>query len=499
MKSIATKSMVSLTLHLLLALSLIFALLLHNAQGKFEDSWNTQLANTDAALKVALEEPVFTYDSGMVSKIIDAFIENPNVYSIKASDPGGMVLGEGTDEQVVEEKFLQSFTHELTRNDELIGQFQIVYRNDHSESLITEIQITFAVVGLGVLFVILFTNWLTLKNKVLMPLNRVGDAMKEIASGDGNLTLRIESKGSDEIAQLAGDFNTFVEKLQNLVISTKATSSELMQRSTVLTDSSVQQSTLIVNQKSELEQASTALSQMTSTTSEIAHSASETALQTQKCNELAGQGKHHIENTVEQVDLLSENMVDTSNRMNELSAKTETIANVLTVIKGIAEQTNLLALNAAIEAARAGEQGRGFAVVADEVRSLAKRTQDSTTEIESIILELQQSSESLVESMTVSEEALQNTLTVSSELTVTLEDIFQSISLVSDMNTQIATASEEQHSVVRDVSDNVQSIFGLSEEAANEAENVGSVTTNMVEHCIELDATLDRFKVKNQG
>jgi methyl-accepting chemotaxis protein len=237
------------------------------------------------------------------------------------------------------------------------------------------------------------------------------------------------------------------------------------------------------------------MNEMTTTTAEVGHNANQTAENTQETARIAREGASVVQKTADQIGSLSQEMSATSERIGRLREDSDNIGTVLGVIKSIAEQTNLLALNAAIEAARAGEQGRGFAVVADEVRSLAQRTQESTQEIEKIIQELQGSAHNAVESMNSSQSLIEDTVTNSRESGEILNTIQNNVDGINDMNSHIATAAQEQSSVAESVNVNITQIHNASKQVSDDADAVYKFSEKLSELSSDLKNELSQFKV----
>lgn len=234
---------------------------------------------------------------------------------------------------------------------------------------------------------------------------------------------------------------------------------------------------------------------MSSATEEIATNALTTADNTNSCNQLAVHSTKIVNTTVEGIHSLGESISDTSEKISDLKQKSDHINTVLDVIKGIAEQTNLLALNAAIEAARAGEQGRGFAVVADEVRALAQRTQSSTEEIESIIADLQSSSEQTTQMMNSTQEELNETTTQSGLAIAALDDIIIKINEINEMNTLIATATDEQNTVVNEISEKIHAINSIAAKVTSNTSFVDGLSTEIDTLSVNINSALSKFKL----
>jgi methyl-accepting chemotaxis protein len=341
----------------------------------------------------------------------------------------------------------------------------------------------------------MITNWAVLTRYVVNPIKTVADAMAEIAQGGGDLTQRLTVVNDDEIGMLSNNFNTFISNLHELIQRIVNSADELLVCSGDIKSNAGRNATATQQQLREIEQAATALHEMTATTQEVAQNASDTADKTQSCNELAMTGSAIVRKTVDEIHNLSSEITTTSEKIVELKDKSEHINTVLEVIKEIAEQTNLLALNAAIEAARAGEQGRGFAVVADEVRGLAQRTQQSTEEIEVIIKDLQSSSEESNRMMEVSSGTLAQAVEESGKATLSLEEIIRDINMINDMNTQVATAAEEQTVVAGEISEKVSTINDITSEVTENAGYVGELGSRLDSLSSSIKDDLSKFKL----
>ncbi|MDA0383121.1 methyl-accepting chemotaxis protein [Vibrio owensii] len=330
---------------------------------------------------------------------------------------------------------------------------------------------------------------------VVKPINDIKEAMVQIASGEGDLSQRISINSQDEIGQLAGGFNQFVTKIQATVSQVVESSNTLRQEMNNLNalTSTIADST--VGQQRDSEAVAAAVHEMQVTSRNVSDTATEAALASQTANEELSNTNVILEQTVAAIRDLAGEIESASQVINTLDNDVSNIASVLDVIRGIAEQTNLLALNAAIEAARAGEQGRGFAVVADEVRSLASRTQKSTGEIQAMIEKLQAGAAQAVEVMQGSKSSSEDTIQSAGLATESLAEILNAIARMNEMNTHIATAAGQQSSVSDEVNSNVQGIADSSTSIVDVVSQAQQSLSMLSEQTQQLDKQVSQFRV----
>ena len=329
---------------------------------------------------------------------------------------------------------------------------------------------------------------------ITMPLNAAVEAMEDLAQGEGDLTRRLDAKGKSEISAMSRSFNSFAAKVQALVSQVAESVQNLSQ--VVHEVSSVVEQTQggVQQQRQETERVATAINEMTATVQEVASNANLAADSAQQADDNAQTGKRVVSDTVQSINDLASEIETGANVVYKLEKDAEAIGTVLDVIKGIAEQTNLLALNAAIEAARAGEQGRGFAVVADEVRTLASRTQQSTEEIQNMIESLQVQAREAVKAITLGQEKANTSVDNASNAGSALNSITDSVSTISSMNLQIATASEEQSHVAEEINRNIVNISQVAEENALSSERLARSSDDLARLDSELESLVSQFK-----
>lgn len=331
--------------------------------------------------------------------------------------------------------------------------------------LLTQLGLSAVVLLLSVLAI----SWLV--NLLLGPLGRVSQALARIADGNGDLTQRIEVDTQDEVGVLADSFNRFVGSQHQLISHIRHLAGELDADA----EHSLKTNHLAVaelqRQQQEVAMVATAVTEMASATNEIAANAENTATAAQQSAASSFQGKELVNKTRSSINSLADEVTQATEVIEDLSRHAQSISSILATIQGIAEQTNLLALNAAIEAARAGEQGRGFAVVADEVRVLSRRTQDSTQEVHATIETLQRTTAKAVSLMESSQMLAGNSVEDANAAVKALEEITQAVNVISDMAGQIATAAEEQTQVTGEITQNTVAIKDVTDEITEAAKS----------------------------
>ncbi|AUY08256.1 MULTISPECIES: methyl-accepting chemotaxis protein [Aeromonas] len=333
----------------------------------------------------------------------------------------------------------------------------------------------------GVLFILVILGvtlaaTVVIGNRVTRPLADAVAALNDIADGDGDLTQRLKVQSKDEVGQLAAAFNRFVERIQSVVSQVGETSHQLLGAVDRLHSLSEHADRQMQGHGKETDQVVTAVTEMSSTAQEVAASASNAACATSDAARESDAARGVVNSAIGSINRLVDEVHVAAGVIEQLAHETGKIGSVVEVIRGIADQTNLLALNAAIEAARAGEQGRGFAVVADEVRSLAGRTQQSTKEINEMLQRLQGGVKQAVEVMQASEARSQETVQEASHIASSLDSMVAAVGTINDMNIQIATAAEEQHAVSEEINKNLVAIQQIVSELT-EASGESSTTT----------------------
>lgn len=355
----------------------------------------------------------------------------------------------------------------------------------------------FKLAGLAlVLSVPLLLLFVLIIRSITRPLKRINAAMVDIAQGEGDLTRRLNADGGDELAQLAASFNEFVSKIQQLVKSVQHSAQEEERAAERLAALSSQSSEQSDELRSQTDSVATAINELSSSAGEVAEHARTAAESANTADEEAGRSAVIVREAVNNIEALTAQLRKAGEQARLLQDGSDKIGNILGVIVAIAEQTNLLALNAAIEAARAGEAGRGFAVVADEVRTLATRTQQSTDEISTIVDSIQGAIKDVTHIISDVEQRSQTTNDGALKAEQAISQIQEAVANISSMNVQIASATDEQSRVTRDLSENVTGISDLSGDNQSANQQVAEVSQKLTKNSIDLSQLVSRFKTE---
>ena len=362
----------------------------------------------------------------------------------------------------------------------------------HADALYTQVKITVIGALIAVALLTLCLAWLLIRS-IVVPIRQAVDVAEQVAAGD--LGRPIHSEGNDETARLLKALASMQASLRETLQLISSTSTQLAAAAQQMSQSTHQDSSRLQQQHNEIEQAATAVNEMTAAVEEVARNAVSTSDTTRQSTAQATQGQARVTQTLDAIQAMSSDVGIALQQVQTLAEQSREIGKVLDVIRAIAEQTNLLALNAAIEAARAGEAGRGFAVVADEVRALAHRTQQSTLEIEQMIGRVQGDTDSVVQSMHGNSQRVAQTLSIAEQAGLALGEITRAMEQIHERNLVIASASEEQAQVAREVDRNLINIRDLSTQTSAGANQSNAASQELSRLAVDLNALVTQFKL----
>lgn len=395
-----------------------------------------------------------------------------------------------------EERYFQKTSELLEFIDKLeaLGDSQVENKTGEIETITAEVKIAIAItmlVGIAVAIgIIVFTI-----RVVVSPITKVTQRMRDIAEGEGDLTVRLDVHGHDEIAELSTAFNAYTAKIHEMVTKVADATAQLAASSEQTARITSAASDQVERQKYESELVAAAVTEMAHAAHDVARSAEGAAAAVHSADEKSQSGNQIVTNTMNSIHALAGEVGVANGVITELADESEKIGKILDVIRNVTEQTNLLALNAAIEAARAGEQGRGFAVVADEVRTLAQRTQASTLEIHSIIQRLQEGTGKAVLAMEKGRQQVNQSVTQFEGVNEAFRNIADAVRSATDMTTQIAAAAEQQNAVSEEVGRNVTNIRDAAEESAKSTRQVMDANLGVAELATQLQGLVGSFKI----
>ncbi len=367
------------------------------------------------------------------------------------------------------------------------------YRAQRSAVLYSQ---TYTAVGLSLLGLVITSIIVSiLVTRAVLPLHHIVASLKDVAAGGGDLTVRLKVENRDDIGQLAIAFNHFMDKLQPMIADIRHSSEDVSLAAEELSKQTAQSSQQMGEHSQETDKVVTAVTEMSATAREVAVNTNATAQAIESATQQILKAQQDVGLTIEGISALVGEVNLTSDAIKDLSQDANQITQVLKVIGDIAEQTNLLALNAAIEAARAGEQGRGFAVVADEVRSLASRTQNSTKEIGDMLNALNQGVSKAVSSMALSQERGEKTATESAQISEMLAGISQAVGTIQDMGIQTASAAEQQSAVAEDINQNLVTIQHIVNELTENLKESEAISYRLTNSGQKVGNLVGNFKV----
>jgi methyl-accepting chemotaxis protein len=458
---------------------------------------------------------------------LQALIEGVNVVDDAVGlivDQNGMVLASTSEEAKVQDNIndisdLSSFSKRMVNNETLIEEISLngmvnilvstrielegskpwylMIAVDKEAAFATVNEASWQLLILSSIITIFFVIILILiLNRIYQPVIALKELVENLSSGDGDLTQRLIVSGEDDLGQIATSVNSFIESLQLMMLDVKRVSIRLSEGLDVLKTHSDESTAILGKHQQETDQVVTAVEELSVTAELVAENAQDTAMFTQEANASGETSKETIINAQKSLKRLAQEVESATVNVANMSQETQDIGSILNVIGAIAEQTNLLALNAAIEAARAGEQGRGFAVVADEVRALAGRTQASTGEIEQALAKLQKESVSVVSSIDSTRNTSQQTVSEAAAVAESLETMTGFVTKINDLSSQIASSAQEQNAVIREISQNMSRIHIMVQELTTMGISVNQETNQIHDVNAQLNNIVASFKLE---
>nr|VVV02784.1 Methyl-accepting chemotaxis protein McpP [Aliivibrio wodanis] len=374
-----------------------------------------------------------------------------------------------------------------------IDQQVSMYRTDRENQLRDHTLSAIGLSSIGLILTIVMVSFIVAKG--IAPLQHIADSLKDVAAGDGDLTARLKIESQDEIGEVAQAFNEFMDKLHPLIKEIRSSAQAVKQAANDLDNQTCGANIKMQTHCLETDKVVTAVTEMSATSREVANNTNATSHAIESANVQISEAQEEVDLAINGIETLVSEVNTTSEAIQELSQQTEKITNVLQVIGEIASQTNLLALNAAIEAARAGEQGRGFAVVADEVRSLASRTQNSTQEIGDMLQSLHAGVGLAVSTMNTSQERGNQTVAESVQIRESLLGIQQAVSTIQDMGIQTASAAEQQSVVAEDINQNLVAIQHIVNELSGNLQQSEVISSTLSESGEQMTSLVGSFKL----
>ena len=474
------------------------------ASTELKQQQNNQVEAVVSRLAQSLPSTIWNFEIDQLISIIESEVMSKDTLGIFVYDEKGLIAGRmKLGETSVETQTLPESADNIQQRPMLyedsgrtvtIGHITLLVDDTEINCMLRDSLIRLVVQTLAMIIVLSLIIRLLLNRIVVAPITTISDALHDIAKVEGDLTRRLSVTGTDEISALASSFNEFVEKISDMVkqvivaAESMTESTEKMKSMTALTHKEASE------QRLETDEIATAMHEMNASAQEVAQSAQHASTSMNEADTNGKLCRGVLAQTIDVIDTQANNIESNRQVVSELEKEVEDITSVLEVIRNIAGQTNLLALNAAIEAARAGEQGRGFAVVADEVRTLASRTQDSTDEIQLKIAGLQAGTEKVVAMIQQTKESSDHTVTQANNADASLSDITKSMSLINNMNTQIASAAEQQFSVTEDISQRLVRMVEISDATSQGTNKTQQASINLAQLANNLCIQMRYFK-----
>ncbi|MEZ9310997.1 methyl-accepting chemotaxis protein [Vibrio sp. 10N.286.49.F3] len=458
---------------------------------RLNTDYTQDVESTVGLADAALVEAIFAYDFEQAQAVTDALINSEILRSVVVVDQRGKEISSSG----ISVKNLSNTEHSVVRGDAKIGtitfQFDpaIIGQSMQDEMLLMMFSIVL------VLVMVVVSVYFFMRSVVIQPIDDVTNSLHRLSTGDADLSQRISVKSNNEIGRLTKNFNDLMDNLTDMIGSVANISDNISDISNTLTTVARKSQDDAQSQQASMQTAATSLEEVSVTAEDVYRNAEATLAKTQEAINCVEEGGRLVEQNGSLATSLSEQISETSQRIDALIQSSSDIGSVVEVILSIAEQTNLLALNAAIEAARAGDQGRGFAVVADEVRALAQKTQNSTSEIETIVSSLQSNAKRAADSMGASLVSSQEVTAAAITLSANLQKISVDIESINSMNSEVAVATKQQSEVTKTIAINIDDLNQLSSSLSASATGVNAKVEEIQGVNRDLTSNIGRFNM----
>ncbi|WP_409525683.1 methyl-accepting chemotaxis protein [Nitrincola sp. MINF-07-Sa-05] len=488
---------------LLILLTIFSAYNYRETESALSEQFNRQIDAVAQRLQQSIPPAIWNFTPSQALLIVESELAAQVVQAIFVfDDVGDLIVGMSRDDAgeitILEANTLSmepDLAFDLTWGETVVGSAQIYTDSTQIQQALQDSLIRVILQNLLLIAVVMGAVVILLNRLVTGPIHTLSEALSDIAQGDGDLTRRIDIRRKNEIGQLAESFNTFVAKIHDLVKEVIVAVDDMDGAITDTQQAAARTNRGVQTQRDETDQVAVAMQEMASTAESVSRNASEAADGANSADSEGQRARAIVQTAISGIGNLAIEIDQGANVINALEKDVMQISTVLDVIRGIAEQTNLLALNAAIEAARAGEQGRGFAVVADEVRTLASRTQSSTEEIHRMIERLEAGTQQAVSAMQKSCSKGRETVDQANGAEVALDAVAEAVANINRMNMQISTAANEQTIVASDISQRLTRIADISITAEQDTQEVDSLTRGLLERAQQLHGLVSNFRV----